>query len=106
MKTINIIMILALMLVLAACGNAQYCIKIEGSAGKYGIDDASVELCRDATLSAQENAEIYRSNTGEVFAIMNMKYVDYVNKQYGEAKSVQTGSRIKQFTELNKQNVD
>jgi hypothetical protein len=85
-RTINIIAILILAFILTAC-NAAYCIKVEGSAGKYGIDDASVELCRDPVRSAQENAEVYVSNTGREFVLVDTKYIEQTNKRLAKKEA-------------------
>jgi len=77
---------------LIGCSNSSFCLKIGGDLGKYGIDDASVELCRNADLSAKENAEIYTSNTGENFVLVNTKYIERANKVIQQANMKESKS--------------
>ncbi len=101
----NRLYLLLVLLIIFTCScNTSYCIKVEGSAGKYGIDDASVEFCRDAVRSAQENAEVYVSNTGEEFVFINSKYIRQANERLVPNKQLKASREkknlmVKQFVE-------
>lgn len=88
----RLLLFLLFCIFLVGCGNSSFCLKVGGDLGKYGIDDASVELCRNANLSAQENAEIYTSNTGENFALVNTKYIERANQVIRQANMKESKS--------------
>lgn len=76
----RVLALLLILIFLASCGGSSYCISVDGSSDKYGIDEAGVEFCYNPQISEAEKASVFVSPSGEKHFLVHSKYIERANE--------------------------
>lgn len=81
MKNLRVLAILIFAIALiVGCSSSSYCVKVDGSSDKYGIDNAGVEFCYNPAMSEKEQASVFSSaKNGDEYYLVHRKYIERAN---------------------------